>query len=173
MSKELIKDEYETLIFTIRGRKVMIDTDLASLYQVPTKALKQQVKRNAERFPEDFMFELSKKEKDELVTNCGRLAGLKHSGVNPLAFSEQGVAMLSSVLRSRMAIQVNIEIMRTFARYRSFLKEHEELRKELRAMDSKLDRAFQFLMKRLDSLHEEKERPMRKIGFRFKESNDK
>ena len=86
----LLKPEYETLIFQFRGFKVMVDADLAVLYGVPTKALKQQVKRNIERFPEDFMFELTKNEKDELVTNCDRLAILKHSSVNPLAFTEQG-----------------------------------------------------------------------------------
>ena len=79
---ELIKSDYETLIFHFRGMKVMIDTDLAMLYNVPTKALKQQVKRNIERFPEDFMFELSDIEKNELVTNCDRLVILKHSSVN-------------------------------------------------------------------------------------------
>ena len=90
----LIRPEYETMIFQFRGYKVMIDADLAVLYGVPTKALKQQVKRNIERFPEDFMFELTKNEKDELVTNCDRLTILKHSSINPLAFTEQGVSML-------------------------------------------------------------------------------
>jgi len=93
--ENLIKPEYETLIFQFRGLKVMIDADLAVLYDVPTKALKQQVKRNIGRFPDDFMFELTKNEKDELVTICDRLAILKHSSVNPLAFTEQGVSMLS------------------------------------------------------------------------------
>jgi len=93
--ENLIKPEYETLIFQFRGLKVMIDADLADLYDVPTKALKQQVKRNIGRFPDDFMFELTKNEKDELVTICDRLAILKHSSVNPLAFTEQGVSMLS------------------------------------------------------------------------------
>jgi hypothetical protein len=105
----LIKPEYETLIFHIRGFKVMIDADLAVLYDVPTKRLKEQVKRNIERFPEDFMFELTKNEKDELVANCDRLINLKHSSINPLAFTEQGVSMLSSVLRSERAIKINIE----------------------------------------------------------------
>ena len=116
MDSNILKTEYEILIFTIRGRKVMIDTDLALLYDVSTKALKQQVRRNVTRFPEDFMFELNIKEKNELVTNCDRLERLKHSSVNPIVFTEQGVAMLSTVLRSEKAIQVNIEIMRAFAR---------------------------------------------------------
>lgn len=84
----------------------MIDTDLAILYDVPTKRLKEQVKRNIQRFPEDFMFELTKYEEDELVTNCDRLSIFKHSSVNPLVFTEQGVSMLSSVLHSEKAIKI-------------------------------------------------------------------
>ena len=90
----------------------MIDTDLALLYDVPTKVLKQQVKHNVQRFPEDFMFVLSTNEKNELVTNCDRLRNIRHSSVNPMVFTEQGVSMLSSVLRSEKAIKINIEIMR-------------------------------------------------------------
>jgi len=96
----LTKPGYEQLIFRFRGMKVMVDSDLGVLYNTTTKALKQQVKRNTTRFPDDFMFELSPDEANELVTNCDRFAVLKHSSVNPLVFTEQGVAMLSSVLRS-------------------------------------------------------------------------
>lgn len=103
---KLIKTKYETLIFHFRGIKVMIDTNLANLYNVLTKRLKEQVKRNIERFPEDFMFELTKIEKDELAANCDRIATLKHSSINPLVFTEQGVSMLSSVLHSNKAIQI-------------------------------------------------------------------
>jgi hypothetical protein len=94
MSQEVIKSDYETMIFTFRGRRVMVDTDLALLYEVTTKRLKEQVKRNISRFPEDFMFELNGIEKAGLVANCDRLNSLKHSSVNPLVFTEQGVAML-------------------------------------------------------------------------------
>jgi hypothetical protein len=96
-NNELIHLEYEILIFIFRGRKIMVDSDLASLYGVSTKRLKEQVKRNSLRFPGDFMFELTDAETIELVANCDRLRSLKHSSVNPLAFTEQGVAMLSSV----------------------------------------------------------------------------
>jgi len=163
----LIKPEYETLIFQFRGFKVMIDTDLALLYDVPTKALKQQIKRNIERFPEDFMFELSKNEKDELVTNCDRLAALKHSTINPLAFTEQGVAMLSSVLRSSKAIKINIEIMRAFARYRALLNENKELKEEILKLDAKLNKVFKFLLDRLDALHQKTNGPRKPIGFKI------
>jgi hypothetical protein len=168
MKNTLIKPEYETLIFFFRGKKVMIDADLALLYDVPTKALKQQVSRNTGRFPEDFMFELNKTEKNELVTNCDRLSGLKHSSVNPMAFTEQGVAMLSSVLKSEKAIQINIEIMRTFAKYRAWLVEHEELKNEIKLLDHKLNEAFKYLLEKLDALHQQKNEPRISIGFKTK-----
>ena len=94
---------------------------------------------------------LSAIEKNELVTNCDRLAALKHSSINPLVFAEQGVAMLSSVLRSEKAIQINIEIMRAFARYRSLLLENEEMRKEIVALDNKLTQSFKFLLEKIDA----------------------
>lgn len=162
----LIKPEYETLIFQFRGFKVMVDADLAMLYDVPTKRLKEQVKRNADRFPEDFMFELTKNEKDELVANCDRLSTLKHSSVNPMAFTEQGVAMLSSVLNSDKAIKINIEIMRAFARYRAFLSENQELKKEILKLDTKLNQAFKFLLDKLDSLHHKASEPRKLIGYK-------
>lgn len=167
MGSELVKAEYESMIFTFRGKKVMIDTDLALLYDVPTKVLKQQVKRNKQRFPADFMFGLTKNEKRELVTNCDRLEGLKHASVNPMAFTEQGVSMLSSVLRSERAIKMNIEIMRAFARYRALLNENKELRKEIMLLDNKLNQAFKFLLKKLDALHHQKNE-MIPIGFKIR-----
>jgi len=162
----LIKAEYETLIFQFRGIKVMVDTDLALLYGVPTKALKQQVKRNTERFPKDFMFELTSNEKNELVTNCDRLANLKHSSARPLVFTEQGVAMLSSILRSKKAIQINIEIMRAFAKYRALLKDNEELRREIAKLDVKFNRSFKYLLDKLDALHQKQTKPMNPIGYK-------
>lgn len=164
---EQLQPTYETLIFTIRGLKVMVDYDLSLLYEVETKRLKEQVKRNKDRFPDDFMFELSKQEKDELVANCDRLAALKHSSVNPMVFTEQGVAMLSSVLRSDRAIQMNIEIMRAFARYRGILRENEELRKQIAGLDKKLNKAFQFLLDKIDALHTDNQ-IRKEIGFKQK-----
>jgi hypothetical protein len=169
--QSIIKPEYETMIFLFRGFKVMIDMDLASLYGVSTKALKQQVKRNIDRFPEDFMFELSKIEKDELVTNCDRLTIMKHSSVNPIVFTEQGVAMLSSVLHSDKAIKINIEIMRAFARYRSFLKENEELRHGILKLDAKLNQAFKYLLGQIDALHQKANKPRRPIGYKIDPSS--
>jgi len=121
LSKELQLSEIENRIFTIRNSQVMIDRDLAELYQVPTKVLNQAVNRNIERFPEAFKFQLNSEEKDELVTNCDRFKKLKHSSTNPYAFTEQGVAMLSAVLRSNIAIKVSIQIMNAFVEMRKIL----------------------------------------------------
>jgi hypothetical protein len=143
---------FENLIFEFRGIKVMIDSDLAALYETETKKLKQQVKRNADRFPEDFMFELTKEEKEQLIAAVPRLENLKYASVNPMVFTEQGVAMLSSVLTTPKAVQMNIEIMRAFARYRAILLENNELRKELKSLDNKLNQAFKFLLDKIDAL---------------------
>jgi hypothetical protein len=112
------------------------------------------------------MFELSIEEKEQLVTNCDRLQNLKHSSVNQLAFTEQGVAMLSSVLRSEKAILMNIEIMRAFARYRSILKETEELRKEIKSLDQKLNNAFKYLLGKIDAMHQQTNIQRKRIGFK-------
>lgn len=164
--EKLIKPEYEQFIFQFRGLTVMVDSDLAVLYGNTTKALKQQVKRNLGRFPADFMFELTSEEKTELVTNCDRFNSLKHSSINPLVFTEQGVAMLSSVLRSEKAIKVNIEIMRAFTRYRSFVKENEALKNEIQNLDKKVNSIFKFLLDRIDELHKKQNKPRNPIGFK-------
>lgn len=164
---KIIKPNYETLIFHFRGMKVMIDADLANLYGVPTKRLKEQVKRNIKRFPKDFMFDLSLKEKNELVANCDRLASLKHSSVKPMVFTEQGVSMLSSVLRSERAIQINIEIMRAFSRYRSLLNQNTELKEEISKLDSKLNQAFRFLLEKIDALQQQKNEPRKPLGYKL------
>ncbi|MCL2283781.1 MAG: ORF6N domain-containing protein, partial [Fibromonadales bacterium] len=111
----------ESRIFTIRGLQVMLDRDLAELYQVPVKALNQAVKRNINRFPERFRFQLGKMETSELVTNCDRFKNLKHSSVLPCAFTESGVAMLSTILRSETAVSVCVKIMDAFVAMRKIL----------------------------------------------------
>lgn len=126
----------EEKILTIRGQRILLDFELAQLYEVKTKALKQAVKRNLRRFPADFMFELAKDEWLELVTNCDHIpVSLKHSYIIPMAFTEQGVAMLSSVLRSEVAIDVNIQIMRAFVKLRKLAASHEELAKKLKDLE--------------------------------------
>jgi len=114
----VVQGEIGSRIFMLRGKEVMLDRDLAELYQVETKVLNQAVKRNIKRFPSDFMFQLRQEEKNELVTNCDRFNRLKHSTAMPYVFTEQGVYMLATVLKSDVAIEVNIAIMRTFAKLR-------------------------------------------------------
>jgi hypothetical protein len=166
MGTTLIQAEYQSLIFEIRGYKVMIDADLAAIYETETKVLKQQVKRNNDRFPKDFMFQLTKEEKTQLVTNCDRLSNLKHSSVLPMAFTEQGIAMLSSVLRSKKAIKINIEIMRAFSLYRAMLIEDKSLRIEIKAIDEKINKVFRYMLDKIDALHQDKATPRKKIGYK-------
>ena len=125
----------ENRILTIRGVQVILDRDLADLYGVETKVLNQSVKRNIERFPEHFRFQLSKYEMDELVTNCDRFKSLKHSTVCPFAFTEQGVAMLASVLRSETAIRVSIRIMDAFVSMRHFLINNADVFRRLSTIE--------------------------------------
>ncbi len=138
MSNEITAKTIETKILTIRNQQVMIDRDLAELYGTETKVLNQAVKRNIERFPEDFMFALDKSEKDELVTNCDRFETMKHSSVMPYAFTEQGVAMLSSVLKSPTAVEVNIQIMRAFVAMRHFLQNNAKVFSEINTIKKQL-----------------------------------
>jgi len=166
METQPLMSDYETMIFTFRGMKVMVDSDLALLYEVQTKRLKEQVKRNISRFPHDFMFELSDMETLELVAKCDRLHLLKHSSVNPWVFTEQGVSMLSSVLKSEKAIHINVEIIRAFARYRALINETIESKNELKSLDDKFTQALNYLPSRLDELHQKQRQPRIRIGFR-------
>ena len=144
--------EIQSMIYTFRGSQVMIDRDLAYLYNVETKALNQAVKRNINRFPESFRFQISDDEKDELVTNCDRFKTLKHSSLNPYAYTEQGIAMLSAVLRSDVAVEVSIKIMNSFVEMRKFLLSNREMfarlyRVELKQLetDKKLEEVFDYI----------------------------
>ncbi len=145
--------EIQNMIYTFRGKQVMIDRDLASLYQVQTKRLNEQVKRNSGRFPAEFCFKLSDKEKDELVANCDRFETLKHSSSNPYAFTEQGIAMLSAVLKSDIAVEVSVKIMNSFVEMRKFLLSNKEMfarldRVELKQLetDKKLEEVFNYIV---------------------------
>lgn len=124
-------------ILFIRGKKVMIDKDLAGLYGVSTKRLNEQVKRNIKRFPEDFMFQLTRRERDKVVAICDHLKSIKFSYQMPYVFTEQGVAMLSSILNSERAIQVNIMIMRAFVKLRQILATHKGFTLQLEALEKK------------------------------------
>ena len=137
MTGNLIKQDLKEKIYFIRGKKVIIDNDLAKLYEIPTKRLNESVKRNKKRFPKDFMFQLTENEKEELVAICDRFKILKHSSSLPFVFTEQGVAMLSGVLNSNKAIKVNIEIMRVFISMRKFIKKNSDLFSKVDSLEKK------------------------------------
>jgi len=151
-------------IYLIRKMNVMLDRDLAELYDVETKQLKRAVRRNAERFPKDFMFELTQDELENLrcQIDTSSWGGTRYL---PMAFTEQGVAMLSSVLRSERAIKVNIQIMRTFTQLRNMLMSHEELTRKIEAMEEKYDKQFQVVFDAIKQLIAVKREPKRRIGF--------
>ncbi len=156
-------------IFLIRGHKVILDTDLAELYGVLTKRLNEQVKRNIRRFPGDFCFQLTDQEKNELVANCDRFKLLKHSTSNPYAFTEQGVAMLSSVLHSDRAIEVNIQIMRVFVRLKELMLSHKDLARKIEDLERKYDKQFVVVFEAIKQLlkgnKESSDYKRTKIGF--------
>ncbi len=169
MANQLISiTKIESKIFEIRSRKVMLDRDLAELYGVEVKYLKRQVRRNLNRFPPDFMFELSKKEfrnwRCQFVTsNSSDKMGLRYV---PYVFTEPGVAMLSSALNSKRAIQVNIQIIRTFIKLREMLLTHVELKRKIEAMEKKYNQQFKVVFEAIRKLLKPiPEKPKRQIGF--------
>jgi len=170
MAKKDIKEvtvpieKISSKIYLIRDQKVMLDRDLAELYGVETALLKRAVRRNRDRFPNDFMFELSKSELDDLRCQFGtsRWGGTRYS---PFAFTEQGVAMLSSVLNSERAIQVNIQIMRTFTQLRNMLATHDDLKRKIEAMEEKYDEQFRIVFEAITQLLEVDQKPKKKIGY--------
>lgn len=165
--KELILVEMiERKIYLIRGHKVLLDSDLAEMYGVEVKHLKRQVRRNITRFPEDFMFQLRKEEYDSLRSHFGALRRGEHSKYFPYAFTEQGVAMLSSALNSERAIQVNIAIMRAFVKLREMLLTHKDLARKLADMEKKYDSQFKVVFDAIRQLMVPPETKSTKIGFR-------
>ena len=154
-------------IYHFRGVNVMLDRDLAELYGVETGQLKRQVNRNINRFPEDFMFELTKEEVDSLRSQIGILEKGRgqHSKYLPYVFTEQGVAMLSSVLNSERSIIVNIQIMRIFTKLRQMLSTHEDLKKKIEEMENRYDHQFRIIFDAIKQLIEEDLKPKRDIGF--------
>ena len=162
----------QSRIYEIREQKVMLDFDLAELYQVETRTLKQAVKRNLDQFPADFMFQLSKPEWQEVITNCDNLPeNVKYLPVTPSAFTEQGVAMLSGVLKSKQAKQVNIAIMRAFVFLRQYALSHKDLTMALKQLEAKYDQQFKdvydainFLLAKETLVSEQQDR--KRIGFK-------
>ena len=166
--------QIEQRILLIRGQRVMLDADLAGLYGTTTKRLNEQVKRNRGRFPEDFMFQLTTKEKAEVVANCDHLAKLKFSPVLPNAFTEHGAIMVASVLNTKRAIQVSVFVVRAFVKLREMLSTHKELAHKLAALERKLqnhDESIQCLVVAIRQLMapSEPEPPKKRIGFLVEE----
>ncbi len=159
----------ESLILNIRGRKVLIDADLAAIYGVETRTLNQAVKRNAERFPEDFIFQLSAAEKSEVITNCDHLARLKFAKSLPFAFTEHGAIMAASVLNSREAVAMSVYVVRAFIRVREQLVVNAAILKRLAEIDKSLlqhDSALRDIYhKLLPLLQPPPDTPKRRIGF--------
>jgi ORF6N domain len=143
----------ETKIYEVRGIKIMLDFDLAELYEVETRALKQGIKRNIFKFPDDFMFKLTKEEWLELITNCDKLQNsIKYSPTSPFAFTEQGVAMLSTILKSKKAIGVNISIIRAFVFMRQYALTHKDLTEKLKALESQYNQQFKDIYEAIEYL---------------------
>ena len=172
MNEIMSIEQIKSLIYIIRGQKVMLDSDLAKMYGIETKRLNEQVKRNLDRFPPDFMFQLNAEEffnlKSHFATsNWGGRRKL------PYVFTEQGVAMLSSVLNSKQAVQVNIQIMRTFVRLRQLLLENKELSRRLDDLEAKYDKQFKVVFEAIRQIMAPESKPRRRIGFQNDESKEK
>ena len=158
-------ERVENRILTIRGHRVMVDTDLAEIYGVPTKRLNEAVRRNAARFPEDFMFQLTADEAETLRSQFATSNGRGGRRYIPYAFTELGVAMLSSVLNSERAVQVNIAIMRAFVRLRELAASHKDVHRRLDEMEQKYDAQFKVVFDAIRALMEPPKTPRRRIGF--------
>ena len=163
-------ERIEKTIYLIRGEKVMLDRDLAKLYDVSTAALNQAVRRNRERFPGDFMFQLTEEDVAQLNRSQIVIGSQKHRNPKsrPYAFTEQGVAMLSTVLRSKRAIIVNIEIMRAFVKLRQMLASNEDLSRRLDELESKYDKQFKVVFEAIRQLMSTPARDRKEIGFRLR-----
>jgi hypothetical protein len=161
-------ENVERTILTIRGHKVILDTDLARLYGVSTKRLNQQVRRNSNRFPEDFLFQLTAEEKAEVVANCDHLSNLKFSRASPLAFTEHGAIMAASVLNTQQAIEAGIFVVRAFVRLREILATHRRLAGKLKELEVRMgehDEQIQVIFEAIHQLMAPPDKPSKKIGF--------
>lgn len=159
-------DLIEKRILLIRGERVMVDSDIAELYGVTTKRLNEQAKRNGDRFPDDFMFQLTQEEKSEVVANCDHLKKLKFSPVLPYVFTEHGAIMAAAILNSPIAVEASIQVVRSFIRLRQMLSAHKDLARKLANMEKKYDSQFKVVFDAIRQLMTPVEPKKRKIGFR-------
>jgi phage regulator Rha-like protein len=169
-------ERIERAILSIRGEKVMLDNDLAELYGVETKVLNQAVKRNIERFPADFMFQLTQEEYDDLVRLRSQFVTLKrgeHRKYLPYAFTEHGALMLANVLNSERAAQTSVQVVRAFVRLRQMLASNAELARKLAALENKYDAQFKVVFDTIRQLMSPPVKPKREIGFHVKYDDDK
>ena len=170
MAKEIVLvDQIEPLILSIRDQKVLLDSDLAELYGVTTKRLNEQVRRNRKRFPADFMFRLTAKEKAEVVANCAHLARLKFSPNLPYAFTEHGTIMAANVLNSPRAVEVGVYVVRAFVKLRQLVATHKELARKLAELEQRLDTHDDAIRQLVEAIRQLMEPPApkqrRRIGF--------
>ena len=182
--KELLVSEIVSRIFYIRGQKVMLDGDLASMYGVETKVLNQAVKRNKKRFPEDFFFQLTQDEWDSLrsqfvtlevssVRPKGNIGRGKFRKFLPYVFTEHGALMLASVLQSEIAINASIFVVRAFIKLREFLESNNELAKKIDDLEARYDKNFSIIFEAIKQLIHQKNEPVRLIGYRISEKDDR
>jgi len=164
-----VSEKIDRAILIIRGRKVMIDSDLAEIFGVKTYRLNEQVKRNRDRFPDDFMFQLTAEEKQEVIANCDHLEKIKFSRTNPYAFTEHGTIMLVNVLNTPSAIETSVLIVRAFVKLRELLSTHKELERKILDLESKYDKQFELIFKAIRELMRrdqlDKNRP--RIGYKI------
>jgi len=159
-------ERVETLILVIRGEKVILDADLAKLYGVSTKALNQAVRRNDSRFPEDFLFSLTAKEKEEVVTNCDHLRKLKFSRTLPNAFTEHGAIMAANVLNSERAVEAGVQVVRAFVKLRNLLASNANLARKLNELEKRYDHQFKIVFDAIRQLMTPPASKPKQIGFR-------
>ena len=169
MEKNLSAGVIKSKIYQLRGKNVMLDKDIAELYSVETKSLTRQVRRNLDRFPSDFMFRLTKDEFLRCQIGTSKIEGRGGRRYLPYAFTEQGIAMLSSVLNSKRAIKVNITIMRAFVSLRRLALTYEGLRRKIDAIEKKYDGQFGIVFKALKELLDPPKKPKRMIGFKVRD----
>jgi hypothetical protein len=169
MESLVLTEIIESRISLIRGQKVMLDSDLAELYGVTTKRLNEQVKRNRERFPEAFMFQLNSVEKAQVVANCDHLSKIKFSATLPYAFTEHGALMVASVLNTPRAIEISIFVVKAFVKLREMIATNKDLARRLDELEKKYDGQFKIVFDALRALMAPTMKPKRKIGFDLKE----
>jgi uncharacterized protein (UPF0147 family) len=158
-------EKIDRAILFLRSQKVLLDNDLAMIYGVKTKRLNEQVRRNMERFPDRYMFQLTEEEKEEVVANCDHLEALKYSNVLPFAFTEHGAIMLASVLNSETAVKASIAIIDAFLKLQKTLENHQEIWRKLDQMEKRFNGEINYVVAMLEALTEEKSMPRNRVGF--------